>query len=644
MTTRQYIGARYIPVFADPVEWTDTRTYEPLMMVQHLGETYMTKQAVPLGVQLPDTSQGEESNEFWVHMSNWNAQVETYRQEVLQYNGRISTVENDLPIGEFDSVNTVKSAIDETNNLLPASSFDSVNTVAAAISGEASAREEQDDLRVIVFDTVADMKASSDIKTGYVCRTNGFHSSGDGGGAWYKIANTGTANEMDVIECGELFANLITQEVMTLEMFGAHGDGVTDDTDILNYVFGNGNFKIVSNKGKNYLCSETVEIKTRRSIDFGFGKITFTNSGTYGVWVNAYDESTVSHERFGAYVENMVIDGGDTSIAFQIYQTYKTVFNNIYIVNFNNVGLCKDGGYEIVVDNIYVWASKDSASAIGVWAKDKDSQFGNLFGCNCHTGVKISGAANHFNSIHMWLFKDTGRTNGNALWQDSCMIEHDINAGTESIFIDYVYIDCYHYGVKLNGYADMYINNVYWLCSDMSDLSSDFATLPIEVLHPVDSAHLGYLNRIHINYFNGKGTTVNTATVIPTSYSYMPLPINDITCQTGITNNVPSDFIDTLTFTNCTLMHGTMREIGDRLLLLDMKIKTSSTSMPIVGFPTGWLQNKDVNYECFGYSSTSSYGNSANIINLNKTASNIAPLNNPATADLYIFVTTTIKY
>ena len=134
MTSRQYIGARYIPVFADPVEWDNTRPYEALMMVQHVGETYMSRQAVPIGADLPDTGQGEESNEFWVHMSNWNAQVETYRQEVLQYNGRISTLENDLPLADFDNVNTVSKAISDALALLPGTSFDSVNTVAKAIS------------------------------------------------------------------------------------------------------------------------------------------------------------------------------------------------------------------------------------------------------------------------------------------------------------------------------------------------------------------------------------------------------------------------------------------------------------------------------------------------------------------------------
>lgn len=152
MTTRQYIGARYIPVFADPVQWDSDNAYEYLTMVQSQGETYMSKQNVPIGATLPDISQGEESNEFWVHMSNWNAQVETYRQEVLQYNGRITAVENGVtalngavPIANFDSTNTVKKYIDDNiediEEIIPNTEFDSVNTVKKYIDDNIDAIE-----------------------------------------------------------------------------------------------------------------------------------------------------------------------------------------------------------------------------------------------------------------------------------------------------------------------------------------------------------------------------------------------------------------------------------------------------------------------------------------------------------------------
>lgn len=116
---REWIGPRIIPVFADEVQWDSTSNYEPLMMVQNAGETFMSRQYVPAGAPLPDTSNGIESTDYWVHMSNWNAQVEGYREEVMQYAQTVLTFEdsisalNDaLPISDFDDENTIKSNID----------------------------------------------------------------------------------------------------------------------------------------------------------------------------------------------------------------------------------------------------------------------------------------------------------------------------------------------------------------------------------------------------------------------------------------------------------------------------------------------------------------------------------------------------
>ena len=85
--------------------------------------------------------------------------------------------------------------------------------------------------RAVVFDTVADMKASTDLKNGMAARTLGFHSINDGGGALYKITDTGTANEMDVIAVGSLYANIVTEDEMTPEQLGAYGDNSHNDTD-----------------------------------------------------------------------------------------------------------------------------------------------------------------------------------------------------------------------------------------------------------------------------------------------------------------------------------------------------------------------------------------------------------------------------
>lgn len=84
---RQYVGARYVPVFADPLEWSDQREYEPLTIVTYQGNSYTSMQSVPVGVDIDNTA-------YWAQTGNYNAQIEAYRQEVLAYDGRITANAN----------------------------------------------------------------------------------------------------------------------------------------------------------------------------------------------------------------------------------------------------------------------------------------------------------------------------------------------------------------------------------------------------------------------------------------------------------------------------------------------------------------------------------------------------------------------
>ena len=84
---RQYVGARYVPLFADPLEWSDQREYEPLTVVIYQGNSYTSVQSVPVGVDINNTA-------YWAQTGNYNAQIEAYRQEVLAYGGRITANAN----------------------------------------------------------------------------------------------------------------------------------------------------------------------------------------------------------------------------------------------------------------------------------------------------------------------------------------------------------------------------------------------------------------------------------------------------------------------------------------------------------------------------------------------------------------------
>ena len=80
---RQYVGARYVPVFADPLEWSDAIGYDPLTVVLHEGNSYTSRQSVPVGIDIGNAT-------YWAETGNYNAQIEAYRQEVLTYDGRIA--------------------------------------------------------------------------------------------------------------------------------------------------------------------------------------------------------------------------------------------------------------------------------------------------------------------------------------------------------------------------------------------------------------------------------------------------------------------------------------------------------------------------------------------------------------------------
>ena len=87
MATTQYIGARYVPLFAEPAQWDKTMQYEPLTIVLDNGNSYTSRQFVPAGIEVTNDA-------FWALTGNYNAQVEQYRQEVKAYDLRITTAQS----------------------------------------------------------------------------------------------------------------------------------------------------------------------------------------------------------------------------------------------------------------------------------------------------------------------------------------------------------------------------------------------------------------------------------------------------------------------------------------------------------------------------------------------------------------------
>ena len=102
----QYIGARYVPMFAEPLEWDKTKTYEPLTIVLYQGNSYTSRQSVPSGIEITNT-------QFWAETGNYNAQIEQYRNEVQAFDNRITAAQtsaNNAQTSANNAQNTANAA------------------------------------------------------------------------------------------------------------------------------------------------------------------------------------------------------------------------------------------------------------------------------------------------------------------------------------------------------------------------------------------------------------------------------------------------------------------------------------------------------------------------------------------------------
>ena len=73
---KHYVGARYVPKFASPVEWAPSTSYEALTIVTFNNASYTSKVPVP-----PTVGNPANNPQYWALTGNYNAQMEQYRQE-----------------------------------------------------------------------------------------------------------------------------------------------------------------------------------------------------------------------------------------------------------------------------------------------------------------------------------------------------------------------------------------------------------------------------------------------------------------------------------------------------------------------------------------------------------------------------------
>lgn len=171
-------------------------------------------------------------------------------------------------------------------------------------------------LKQFTYDSVAEMKIDNSLEDGMYVNTVGYYSANDGGGATYKITDTESQTEYQEELNSGLYATLIFNDYVTPEMFGAKGDGTTDDSTILQYILDNTYSNVPIKFNKLYKVSVGLSSNKPRNI--------YSEKPNCGLTGNTADyilkfekDNSDSADYRNNFIKNIVISQSGTGNALQ---------------------------------------------------------------------------------------------------------------------------------------------------------------------------------------------------------------------------------------------------------------------------------------------------------------------------------------
>lgn len=143
------------------------------------------------------------------------------------------------------------------------------------MTGDITANNVYANNNVLVFNNVAEMKASNKVKAGYTLKTLGFYTADDGGGTDYVIVSDIGEDEVDEASLitlkNGLYAKLLIKDFINIKWFGAYVDGEHDDSTAFNNCT-----EFLQRTKKEVEQIQALAVKTKVVIPHGVMKISDT--------------------------------------------------------------------------------------------------------------------------------------------------------------------------------------------------------------------------------------------------------------------------------------------------------------------------------------------------------------------------------
>ena len=267
-----------------------------------------------------------------------------------------------------------------------------------------------------IFNNIQQMKNATNLIVGSKCKTLGYYSVNDGGGATYLIRQR---TYDDVVDNGKIHlisehivAELIFEDYVKPEVFGAVGDGLTDDTTSIENM-------LLTNKpirtSKIYKISRTINIDNSIEMD---GNSYFKADDTLSdIVVNVAKDI----QQIGKTFRINVDASGITETAIAIGRPKKSILD-LKVINAGHTGINANyysaGGNNENQFTCNVAGNTNGTTEIGVYVNNYDSIYHAIVTKDCKYGVYLNHGELIATSVHSWLSNEVAPI----LWDNSCVI------------------------------------------------------------------------------------------------------------------------------------------------------------------------------------------------------------------------------
>lgn len=208
------------------------------------------------------------------------------------------------------------------------------------------------------YDSVADMKADTQLTGGAAAVTLGYYKPNDGGGALYQIIDSTDEDYESLVDDGglahdlknNLKAKLIVKDSINPHQLGAKGDGIHDDLPFLTKAIELGN--ITLQHGKIYLLSDTLNLLSNRTI-FGNNASLKPSQGKFAISIIG----TGTNNKSRISIKDLIINTENGGFGIKTYDCYFVYIENINIQRLkgnNAIGMNFTNGWNIIVKNSYI--------------------------------------------------------------------------------------------------------------------------------------------------------------------------------------------------------------------------------------------------------------------------------------------------